>query len=101
VQAQVVWDDYQGTADILGSSNQDKPGPSYVNNGATRLPDLRALSADISNATRTGTSINIDYGQNLPTLCNTSNSADGSYDALGTALKSLGGSMAKLRWRQK
>ena len=83
-KAQVVWEDYQGTADILGTSNQNKPGPSYINNGATRLPDLRAISVDISNATRTGTSANIEYRQNLPTLCNTINTADSSYDPAGT-----------------
>lgn len=84
VRAQVVWEDYQGTADILGTSNQDKAGPAYNNNGTNRMPDLRAISADIANATRTGTSSTIDYDRNQPTLCNTVQSADGSYDPAGT-----------------
>lgn len=83
-RAQVVWEDYQGTNETLGTSNQDKPGPSYNNNGTNRMPELRALAADIANATRTGTSATIDYDRNQPTLCNPSNSADGSYDAAGT-----------------
>ena len=83
-RAQVVWEDYQGSVDILGSSNQDKAGPSYVNNGVNRMADLRAISANIANATRTGTSSSIDYDRNLPTLCNTVQSADASYDSAGT-----------------
>jgi uncharacterized repeat protein (TIGR01451 family) len=70
--AQVIWEDYQGTNGILGTSNQDKPGPSYNNNSATaaiNLDLLRTISADIANSTRTGTSATIDYNQASGTLC--------------------------------
>ncbi len=70
--AQVLWEDYQGTNGILGTSNQDKPGPSYNNNSATsaiNLDLLRTISANVANATRTGTSATIDYTSSLGTLC--------------------------------
>lgn len=86
--AQARWEDYQGTNDILGSSNQDKPGPSYNNNSgslATNIGALRTLSADPANATRTGTTTVLDYGPNAFAFCNTTNtSANTSYDAAGT-----------------
>ncbi len=86
--AQVVWEDYQGDQWMFGTSNQDKAGPSYSNNtgsAATNRANLRAISADIANATRTGTSATIDYAANSGTLCNTSNSTAGAgYDAAGT-----------------
>ena len=87
--AQAQWEDYQGTATILGTSNQDKPGPNYNNNSGTfagNIGALRTLAATPANATRTGTSALLDYGPNDFAFCNTSNSAAGtSYDAAGTA----------------
>ena len=91
-QAQAVWEDYQGTQGILGTSNNDKPGPAYDNNvGYTvaELSALRTISATISNATRTGTSTTIDYRQagdvtGYSTLCNSTNPTAGTgYDATG------------------
>lgn len=71
-RAQVIWEDYQGTSRMLGTSNQDKPGPSYNNNSATgaiNMDLLRTISANISNATRTGTSATIDFTSASGTLC--------------------------------
>ena len=82
--AQVVWEDYQGTNDILGLSLQNKAGPNYDNLGINRLADLKTISINSANATRTGTSATIDYDRNQATLCNTTNALDGSYDLLGT-----------------
>ena len=86
--ATVVWEDYQGTNGMLGTSNQDKPGPSYNNNSATGAINrnlLRTIAADINNATRTGTSPDINFTAASGSLCNTSNSAAGAgYDPAGT-----------------
>jgi hypothetical protein len=66
--AQVYWEDYQGRSYIGANA----PGPDYENNGGTAdtLANLRAISADVSNAARTGTSLNIDYNVASETLCN-------------------------------
>lgn len=81
--AQAIWEDYQGTNEILGVLLQDKPGPSYDNLAANALANLRTISANPANATRTGSSATIDYDRNQPTLCNTTQLLDGSYDVLG------------------
>lgn len=81
--AQAVWEDYQGTNEILGVLLQDKSGPSYDNAAANALASLRTLAANPANTTRTGSSTTIDYDRNQPTLCNTTQLLDGSYDALG------------------
>ncbi len=87
-RATVVWEDYQGTQGILGTSNQDKPGPSYDNNSATSAINrnlLRTIAADINNATRTGTSPDINFTAVAGSLCNLTNSAGGAgYDPAGT-----------------
>ncbi len=86
--AQVVWEDYQGTIGILGSSGNDKAGPSF-NNTVSPISGLRAISATTSNATRTGTSTTIDFrtagdAVNNATLCNsTHTAANTGYDATG------------------
>jgi hypothetical protein len=86
--AATVWEDYQGTQFVFGTSNQDKPGPAYDNNtgsAATNRSNLRTIAADITNATRTGTGTNIDFAATSGTLCNTSNATAGAgYDAAGT-----------------
>jgi uncharacterized repeat protein (TIGR01451 family) len=97
-QAQVVWEDFQGTQGILGTSNGDKAGPSYDNNIGYAVADiagLRTISATTSNATRTGTSTTMDYraaggvaGGSVDayaTLCNSTNATAGTgYDGAGT-----------------
>jgi uncharacterized repeat protein (TIGR01451 family) len=96
--AQVVWEDFQGTQGILGTSNGDKLGPSYDNNIGYAVADiagLRTISATTSNATRTGTSATLNYraaggiaGGSVDayaTLCNSTNSTTGTgYDGAGT-----------------
>ena len=96
--AQVVWEDFQGTQGILGTSNNDKAGPSYDNNvGYTvaELSSLRTIAANSANATRSGTNATINYRQAggiaggsvdaFATLCNTSNATAGTgYDGPGT-----------------
>lgn len=82
--AQVIWEDYQGTVRVFGTSNQDKAGPSYNNDsGALNIASLRAISATVTNATRTGTSSNIDFPNTAGALCNTDNMT-GGYDPDGT-----------------
>lgn len=83
-RAQVLWEDYQGTGNITGSSNQDKPGPAYDNTtgGVTeRLNALFAIAANPANTTRTGSSGTIDY---LGEMCNTGGSGSAGYDPAGT-----------------
>jgi uncharacterized repeat protein (TIGR01451 family) len=90
--AQVVWEDYQGRSNILGTSNNNKPGPDYENNSGsspTNLANLRTISGNIANATRTGTDATINYAQSAMTsttaiLCNPNNPAVSSYDGPGT-----------------
>lgn len=68
--AQVAWEDYQGNSRV----NADYPGPFYANNTGTsadRINALRTISANPSNATRTGTSADINYSTASLTLCNT------------------------------
>ncbi len=71
--ADVIWEDYQGSARITGTSGQDLPGPSYDNSAsgsAERLAGLRAISANPANAVRTGTSTQINYRAADNILCN-------------------------------
>ena len=73
VSAQVVWEDYQGTYRITGTSGQDLAGPNYPNGTGTseqRLDALRTISANPANAVRTGTSVDINYRTTSLTLCN-------------------------------
>ncbi len=86
-QAQVVWEDYQGSQ---GVGPGDKAGANYNNNIGYTVADLAALrtiSADIANATRTGSSTTVDYRQagdstGYSTLCNSTNSTTGTgYDS--------------------
>lgn len=71
--ADVIWEDYQGSARITGTSGQDLPGPSYDNSdpsAAQRIAGLRAISANPANAVRTGTSTQINYRAADNILCN-------------------------------
>lgn len=95
VFAQVIWEDYQGNSSV----GADAAGPNYVNNSgnsATNISNLRSISATLSNATRTGTSTQINYQNATPhTLCNATgvggdaNSAACVADAQGRVLYSL------------
>ncbi|ANB16197.1 PKD domain protein [Dokdonella koreensis DS-123] len=72
--ATTVWEDYQGRASVPGSpGTSDPPLPAaannYLNLSAGAVNNLRAVSADPANATRTGSSPAIDNGLNV-TLCN-------------------------------
>jgi hypothetical protein len=99
---QVQWEDYQGDQWMLGTSNQDKAGPSYSNNtgsAATNRSNLRAISADVANATRTGTSATIDYAANSGTLCNTSNATAGAgHDPAGTGAACANDAMGRVAY---
>jgi hypothetical protein len=99
---QVVWEDYQGDQWMFGTSNQDKAGPSYSNNtgsAATNRANLRLIAADVTNATRTGTSATIDYAANSGTLCNTSNATAGAgYDAAGTGAACTNDAMGRVAY---
>lgn len=71
--AQVRWEDYRGTQRVASDSNYIGPAgkPRFVNypNGGAMAP-FRALTADPSNAVRTGTSANINFRQGATdTLC--------------------------------
>jgi uncharacterized repeat protein (TIGR01451 family) len=69
-RATVLWEDYQG----INSIGADKPGPNYNNNSATsdiNLDLLRTISANVSNATRTGSSADINFSSASGTLCDT------------------------------
>lgn len=73
VRADVIWEDFQGNNRIAGTSNQDLPGPSFANGSGTsldRIAALRSISANPTNASRTGTSADIDYLTSSQTLCN-------------------------------
>lgn len=81
LQAQVVWEDYQGNSRIAGTNNQDLSGPSYANgtgNSSQRLNSLRSISANPSNSVRTGTSQSINYRTSNLTLCNLDSDAQGT-----------------------
>jgi uncharacterized repeat protein (TIGR01451 family) len=70
-QATVLWEDYQGNSSI----GTDTPGPNYTNNSATsdiNLDLLRTISSNVANATRTGSSTDINFSSTSGTLCDTS-----------------------------
>lgn len=78
--AQVAWEDYQGNTRV----NADYPGAYYQNNtgsSADRINALRTISADQSNAVRTGTSASINYPATPPTLCNSDSDTNDSTTA--------------------
>lgn len=67
--AQLAWEDYQGNSRV----NSLRSGPYYSNNSGTsaqRINALRTISANPSNAVRTGNSANINYVATPPTMCN-------------------------------
>lgn len=96
-QAQVIWEDYQGNSSILGTSNQDLPGPTFANATGTDaqiIAALKIISANAANATRTGTATSINFTTASGTLCNT----DPGADTAGTGAACQADAQGRVLW---
>lgn len=96
-QAQVIWEDYQGNSRILGTSNQDLPGPTFANGTGTDaqiIAALKAISANAANASRTGTAASINFTNVSATLCN----IDPGADTAGTGAACQADAQGRVLW---
>ncbi len=69
--ATVVWEDFKGNQNVGPAYVDPMSRPAYVNagGGAAVLSALQTISVNASNAVRTGSAANIDWGSANPQLC--------------------------------